>query len=67
MVALSNVLGARFVDVIRADVESFYKKLQIIESLFEEWQTCQRTWMYLENIFSGSDLASKLGPDAKKF
>ena len=37
MVALSNVLGARFVDVIRADVENFYRKLQTIENLFEEW------------------------------
>ena len=53
MVALSNILGARFVDIIRADVEVFYKKLQYFESLFEEWQICQRSWIYLENIFNG--------------
>ena len=67
MVTLSNVLGARFVDIIRNEVEAFYKKLQYIENLLNEWTTFQRTWMYLENIFNGSDIASKLGSDAKKF
>jgi len=33
MVTLSNVLGARFVDIIREDVEALFKKLQYIENL----------------------------------
>ena len=37
MVTLSNILGARFVDNIRADVETYYKKLQYIENLLNEW------------------------------
>lgn len=61
MVTLSNILGARFVDIIRPEVESLYKKLNYIENLMNEWQNFQRTWMYLENIFNGSDIASKMG------
>lgn len=61
MVTLSNVLSARFVDNIRADVEVFYKKMQFIENLFAEWQVCQKSWMYLENIFNGSDIARTMG------
>lgn len=61
MVTLSNVLGARFVDIIREDVEALFKKLQYIENLLNEWQTFQRTWIYLENIMNGSDIAQKLG------
>ena len=67
MVTLSNVLGARFVDIIRGEVDAFYKKLQYLENLLEEWGTFQRTWMYLENIFNSSDIASKMGQDAKRF
>ena len=37
MVTLSNVLGARFVDIIREDVEALFKKLQYIENLLNEW------------------------------
>lgn len=37
MVTLSNVLSARFVDHIRAEVEVFYKKMQYMENLFAEW------------------------------
>lgn len=61
MVTLSNVLGARFVDIIREQVEQLYRKLQYLENLLNEWQTFQRTWMYLENIFNGSDIAQKMG------
>ena len=39
MVTLSNILGARYVDIIRENVEVLYKKLQFIENLLEEWQT----------------------------
>ena len=37
MVTLSNVLGARFVDKIKREVEELYKKLQYLENLLLEW------------------------------
>jgi hypothetical protein len=37
MVTLSNVLGARFVDHIRNEVDKFYKNLGYIENLLNEW------------------------------
>lgn len=37
MVTLSNILGARFVDHIRSEVEVQYKRLQYMENLINEW------------------------------
>ena len=37
MVTLSNILGARFVDIIRNEVEALYKKLNYVENLMNEW------------------------------
>ncbi len=33
MLTLSNILGARFVDTIRAEVENEFKKLQYLENM----------------------------------
>jgi len=50
------MLGTRFVAEIRADVEQWQVKLVLISDILDEWLTCQRQWMYLENIFSAEDI-----------
>jgi dynein heavy chain, axonemal len=61
------MLSMRFVDRVRAESETLYKKLQYFENLLNEWLNFQRTWMYLENIFNSADIALKMGGDAKRF
>jgi dynein heavy chain len=67
LVTLTNLLAARFVDQIRAEVEKFYKKLTYLENLLNEWMETQRSWMYLENIFNSPDIVKSLASEAKKF
>ena len=33
----------------------------------DEWQACQRTWMYLESIFGSPDIVRQLPAAAKMF
>jgi len=62
------MLSNRFIaDTIKNNTEILYKKLQFLENLLNEWFSFQRSWMYLENIFTSADIASKMQSDSKKF
>lgn len=43
-----------------------YVALQVSEVL-EQWITLQRTWMYLEPIFSSDDIMQQLPLEGKRF
>lgn len=51
-VSVGTMLGSKFVQEIRPQVEGWEKKLSYISDVIDEWLACQRQWMYLENIFS---------------
>jgi dynein heavy chain len=57
----------RFVADIRAEVEEWEKKLSTISYVLDECIAFQRTWMYLENIFSAEDIQKQLPVDTKQF
>ena len=42
-------------------------KLILIQDTLEGWLKCQRTWMYLEPIFSSEDIRNKLKAEKEKF
>ena len=50
-VTLMTMLGSRFIKTIQEEVEEWSKKLAILSETLDEWMVCQKTWMYLENIF----------------
>jgi dynein heavy chain len=50
------MLGARFTTNIREEIFSWQKNLDIIAKTIEEWLECQRSWIYLETIFSTPDI-----------
>lgn len=37
------------------------------QETLDEWQACQRTWMYLESIFGSPDIVRQLPAAAKMF
>lgn len=37
-------------------MEDWENKLDLFTEAFEEWLTCQRKWLYLENIFATADI-----------
>ena len=61
------MLGTRFVQEIRPQVEEWEKKLVLISDIIDEWLTCQRNWMYLENIFNAPDIQKQLPLETAKF
>lgn len=66
-VTLQTMLGSRFIVGIRERVEEWEKKLATLSETLDEWLTCQRNWMYLENIFGAEDIQKQLPAESQKF
>ena len=66
-VALQTILASRFVGGIRTEVEEWEKKLSLLSEMLDEWLACQRSWMYLENIFGAEDIQKQLPAESSKF
>jgi len=66
-VSLQTILASRFVSGIRAEVEEWEKKLSTLSEVLDEWLACQRSWMYLENIFGAEDIQKQLPAESVKF
>lgn len=64
---IQSMLGSRYVGEIRESVEVWEKKLLLISEIIDEWLTCQRQWMYLENIFTAEDIQKQLPQETTKF
>lgn len=62
-VAAQTMLGSQFMDgSLRKEAKAYERKLNEMSELIEEIAKCQRTWMYLEPIFSSPDIKVQL-PD----
>lgn len=66
-VTLQTMLGSRFISTIQDRVEEWAKKLAQLSETLDEWVTCQRNWMYLENIFGAEDIQKQLPAESQKF
>jgi dynein heavy chain len=66
-VTLQTMLGSRFIRDIQDRVEEWEKKLSLLSDTLDEWLACQRTWMYLENIFGAEDIQKQLPAESQKF
>ena len=64
-VTLQTMLGSRFVRDIQDFVEEWAKKLSLLSDTLDEWTACQRTWMYLENIFGAEDIQKQLPAESQ--
>eukprot|EP00501_MAST-03F_sp_TOSAG23-6_P001833 GSMAST32.ASY1.ANO1.1911.1 assembled CDS len=49
------------------NIETWYKKLNLLSDTLDEWVMCQKQWMYLETIFSAEDIQKQLPAESKKF
>jgi len=66
-VTLQTMLGSRYIKDVQERVEEWAKKLAIVSETLDEWMNCQRTWMYLENIFGAEDIQKQLPAESQKF
>jgi dynein heavy chain, axonemal len=66
-VTLQTMLGSRYIRGIQDRVDEWEKKLSVLSETLDEWLVCQRTWMYLENIFGAEDIQKQLPAESQKF
>ena len=52
---------------IRAEVDKLDKALRLFSSTLEAWLECQKNWLFLESIFSASDIQRQLPAESKAF
>jgi len=67
IMTVSGMMGSRFVNEIKAEVDEWERKLGYISDVIDEWLTFQRQWMYLENIFNAEDIQTQLKAETKQF
>ncbi|KAG9392138.1 Dynein heavy chain and region D6 of dynein motor [Carpediemonas membranifera] len=67
MVTLQTMLASRFIVGIREPVEKWEQRLILLSDVLDEWVTCQRSWLYLEVIFSQADIQRQLPVESQKF
>ncbi|TNN40910.1 Dynein heavy chain 1, axonemal [Liparis tanakae] len=48
-------------------INTWESKLRMTQDVLEEWLTCQRSWLYLEPIFSSEDINQQLPVEAERY
>ncbi|XP_068109284.1 dynein axonemal heavy chain 1 [Hyperolius riggenbachi] len=48
-------------------ISTWESKLRLTQDVLEEWLTCQRSWLYLEPIFSSEDINRQLPVESKRY
>lgn len=62
---MKGIITSRFVGIYLSKVEQWIRIVSLISDVLKLWSIVQQKWMYLENIFIGSNL--QFGDDAKHF
>jgi len=64
---LNNILGSRYLKLLRPKTEELHKKLLYTQETIDDWLVCQKNWIYLENIFDSQDIKKKLANESQLF
>jgi len=64
---INTILGSRYIKPLLSQAETWRTSLLNLQAIMDEWITCQRRWIYLENIFSGQDIKKQLVNESLKF
>ncbi|CAL1541921.1 unnamed protein product [Lymnaea stagnalis] len=64
---IATIASSRHVGPIKSQVDEWLRDLDVFGKTLEEWLNCQRSWLYLESIFSAPDIQRQLPSEAKMF
>lgn len=53
---LQSMLSSRYVGPIHEEVKIWDERLEFLSTLIDEWIAFQKSWLYLENVFSQQDI-----------
>ena len=67
LVNIGTIAGSRHSKPIAGRVEDMQRSLGLFSETLDEWIECQRSWTYLESIFSAPDIQRQLPAEAKMF
>ncbi|RUS78130.1 hypothetical protein EGW08_014103, partial [Elysia chlorotica] len=64
---IQTILSSRHVGPIKNKVDEWANNLALFYKNLDAWLICQRSWLYLESIFSAPDIQRQLPIEAKMF
>ncbi|EDV29711.1 uncharacterized protein TRIADDRAFT_18356 [Trichoplax adhaerens] len=67
LVNINLIASSRHVGPIKIRVDDWVKQLTLFNQTLDEWLICQKSWLYLESIFSAPDIQRQLPAEAKMF
>lgn len=67
LAALNNILGSKFLKLMRSPAEKLQKEIFTCQEMMEDWLACQKSWIYLSFIFSAPDIKKRLPTESNKF
>eukprot|EP00698_Gefionella_okellyi_P007692 TRINITY_DN1880_c0_g3_i1.p1 TRINITY_DN1880_c0_g3~~TRINITY_DN1880_c0_g3_i1.p1 ORF type:complete len:4251 (-),score=1210.42 TRINITY_DN1880_c0_g3_i1:76-12828(-) len=67
LVTTQTIRGSPFIKPLESEAKKWERTLRMLMDIMEEWLQCQRTWMYLEPIFSSPDINRQLPVEGTRF
>ncbi|KAK2908777.1 hypothetical protein Q8A67_004614 [Cirrhinus molitorella] len=67
IVNVATVASSRYAGPIKPRVDKWQRQLSLFSQTLDEWLACQRSWLYLESIFSAPDIQRQLPAESKMF
>ncbi|CAM9362495.1 unnamed protein product [Pylaiella littoralis] len=67
IVKTQTMRGSPYILPIETECKAWEFRLKYAQGLVDEWINCQRTWLYLEPIFSSEDIMRQLPTEARRF
>ncbi|CAF1247347.1 unnamed protein product, partial [Didymodactylos carnosus] len=67
IVATQSMSFSPFKKAFEERIAAWENKLKITQEVLDEWLACQRSWLYLEPIFSSEDIIRQLPVESKRY